>query len=431
MAENSRWKGIARAAEDYHASTEIPCSFVALAGDGSRAVGSQLPEYSCEFCSTVEKHCSLAVSCPDTHRFAAYQAERFGGTYHYFCRFSLLHWAAPVILDGMLQGALICGPVLIMEPDELFFEECRVKNSLNAAGLQHFRRQLGSVKRIEPARANSLSNLLFMVALSLSDNDARTFFSDRHAFEQQSRIGEYLQHIKTMEGDKRSDFNYPIEKEKQLLKYATAGNKGEAEKLLDEILGFVLYSTGTHIDMVKSRILELAVLLSRAAVEGGADVEQIFGLNYHYLIRIRELETIEELTKWTLQIMERFIDLVFNLRNVQHTHKVLQAMRYVKHHYSERISLHGVSEAVQLSPSYLSRLFKAEMGVPFTEYLSGIRIEEARKLLLGSRMSLGDVAYACGFEDQSYFTKVFKKMVGIAPSRYREQDGRMLFSGRQ
>ncbi|NQT57854.1 MAG: AraC family transcriptional regulator [Bacteroidetes bacterium] len=433
---------VQKAAHDYTLATSIDCFYIPIHGKNSDQIQANDQEsviilagtcetdggqdLCCRFCGRIEKRCGLHTQCKETHQFAGYQSERFGGKYHYFCQLSLLHWASPIIRGGMLQGALISGPARIFETDDFYFDECGKKFSLDKQQVEIVAEELEGVPVISTARANSLSDILFLLSLSLSDNDARTFFADRQAFEQQSRIGEYLQYLKTMEGDKRSDFYYPMEKEKQLLKYATAGNKKEAELLLDEILGTVLYTTGVRVDMVKSRILELSVLLSRAAVEGGADVEQIFGLNYHYLIQIRELDTIEELTQWTLRIMDRFIDLVFNLRDVQHTHKILQAIRYVKQHFQEKISLQNTADSVHLSPSYFSKLFKLEMRTTFSEYLNDFRIEEAKKLLLSTELHLGDVGFECGFEDQSYFTKVFKKSVGIAPSRYRNTGGRVV-----
>lgn len=429
---------VKKAARDYTLATNIDSFYIPINEKNSELIfedgqisenvsaGSPEREVYCKFCSNIEKLCGLNTRCKETHQFAGYQSERFGGKYLYFCQLSLLHWASPIIRNGMLRGALVSGPVRIFETDDFYLEECGKKFSLDQQQVKIIGNELDTVPVISTEKANSLSDILFLISLSLSDNDARTFFADRQAFEQQSRISEYLHYLKTMEGDKRSDFYYPIEKEKQLLKYATAGNKKEAELLLNEILGTVLYTTGVHIDMVKSRILELAVLLSRAAVEGGADVEQIFGLNYHYLTQIRKLNTIEKLTQWTLQIMDRFIDLVFNLRDVQHTQKILQAIRYVKQHFQEKISLQDTAESVHLSPSYFSKLFKLEMSTTFSEYLNEIRIEEAKKLLLSTEQSLGDVGFECGFEDQSYFTKVFKKSVGIAPSRYRNTGGRMI-----
>ncbi|MBL7006238.1 MAG: helix-turn-helix transcriptional regulator [Spirochaetia bacterium] len=147
------------------------------------------------------------------------------------------------------------------------------------------------------------------------------------------------------------------------------------------------------------------------------------------MIQIRQLETLEDLTKWALNIMDRFVDLVFTLRNVQHTHTVLQVIRYVKQNFSEKVTLAEAAGRVHLSPSYLSKLFKQEMGKPFSEYLNTVRIDEARRMLLHTDSPLGDVAYVCGFEDQSYFTKVFRKVTGTAPSRYRETSGRIRSQG--
>ena len=81
---------------------------------------------------------------------------------------------------------------------------------------------------------------------------------------------------------------------------------------------YVFFSSGNNFNLIKARILELIVLLSRAALEGGAEIEQIFGLNYNYLNQISKFNTIEELTYWLSKIMDRFTDCVFNLAEVKH-----------------------------------------------------------------------------------------------------------------
>ncbi|MCF7954149.1 MAG: helix-turn-helix domain-containing protein [Spirochaetales bacterium] len=418
-----------KAAADFTLAAGIDCIYAPLESHTQSYVNKSSSNCcSCSLCSQLDPSGKLQgrARCCETHRFAAYQAERFGGKYLYFCRFSLLHWASPIIRGGMLEGALISGPVMLFAPDSLYLEECQRKFKLNEAQVQKLKNSLVHIPKISTARANSSADTLFLIALSLCENDAVKLFADRDAFEQQSRIGEYLHHLKSMEGDKRSDMDYPMEKERQLLRYTSEGRKQEAGKLLNEILGTVLYTSGVQLEMVKSRILELAVLLSRAAVEGGADIEQIFGLNCHYLIRIRSLDSLEDLSAWTKRIMDRFIDLVFNLRTVQHTQKIIMAIRYVQNHYSEKISLNSTAESLQLSPSYFSRLFKQEMGIVFSEYVNDVRIEEARKQLISTNRSLGEIGFMCGFDDQSYFTRVFRKKTGLPPSRYRETGGRAL-----
>lgn len=413
-------------ARDYSAATGFRCFFLPVQDDGGapRPSESTPRDDSCPVCTPLLK--GEAASEGTIHRFAAYQAERYGGRYVYFCSWSLLHWAAPIIRDGMLAGALICGPALLFEADTHYFEELKGRFDLDATALEQLIPAVEKVPVITTERAGSLSQMLFLTALAASDNDARAFFADREAFEQQSRIGEYLQHIKTMEGEKRSDLEYPLEKERELLRLVAAGDRRGAATILDELLGIIFYTTGVNLEMIKSRVLELTVLLSRAALEGGADVEQIFGLNFHYLNQIRALGSLEELTRWTSRIITRFTDLVFVLRPMHHTNSILRATRYIREHFSRKISQTDVAEEVGLSTAYFSKLFKVEMQTTFTEYLTGVRVDAAKRRLLETEDRLGDVAFQCGFEDQSYFTKVFTRVVGITPSQYRSTGGRIL-----
>ncbi len=411
-------------ARDYSAATGFSCFFLPVQDGGTHNSESAPHDDACPVCTALLQ--GQPTTTGTIHRFAAYQAERYGGRYVYFCSWSLLHWAAPIIRDGMLSGALICGPALLFEADTHYFEELTARFHLDAAALERLIPAVEKVPVITTERAGSLSQMLFLTALAASDNDSRAFFADRDAFEQQSRIGEYLQHIKTMEGEKRSDLEYPLEKERELLKLVAAGDRRGAATILDELLGIIFYTTGVNLEMIKSRVLELTVLLSRAALEGGADVEQIFGLNFHYLNQIRALRSVEELTRWTSRIITRFTDLVFVLRPMHHTNSILRATRHIREHFSGKISQSDVAEQVGLSTAYFSKLFKVEMQTTFTEYLTGVRVEAAKRLLLETEDRLGDVAFQCGFEDQSYFTKVFTRVVGITPSRYRSTGGRIL-----
>jgi YesN/AraC family two-component response regulator len=83
-----------------------------------------------------------------------------------------------------------------------------------------------------------------------------------------------------------------------------------------------------------------------------------------------------------------------------------------------------VAEAVSLSPTYFSKIWNEEMKCRFTAYLNKLRIERARVLLRTTDTALVEIAGLLGYEDQSYFNKVFKKMVGLSPGRFRESAGR-------
>ena len=93
--------------------------------------------------------------------------------------------------------------------------------------------------------------------------------------------------------------------------------------------------------------------------------------------------------------------------------------RYLQEHLSEEMSLSVLAEEFHLNPQYISQLFRNEIGVNFLAYLTSIRMEKARKLLLSTSLSVTEVADQSGYGDYRVFTKVFKKSEGVTPSQYR------------
>lgn len=93
--------------------------------------------------------------------------------------------------------------------------------------------------------------------------------------------------------------------------------------------------------------------------------------------------------------------------------------KYMQEHLSEDVSLHILSEEFHLNSQYISQLFKNEIGVNFLTYLTNIRMEHAKKLLLSTSLSIAEVSEQSGYGDYRVFTKVFKKSEGITPSQYR------------
>ena len=79
-----------------------------------------------------------------------------------------------------------------------------------------------------------------------------------------------------------------------------------------------------------------------------------------------------------------------------------------------------MARKVYISPYYLSHLFREELNITFLEYLTMVRMEEAKKLLKDTSLSIVAIASQVGYEDASYFSKVFKKYVGISPAQYRK-----------
>lgn len=379
----------------------------------------------CGFCSKIQEILGATGKCKNAHLYGGYQAERFGGKYIYFCPFGLTHWASPIASNGMMKGAILGGPVLMIEHEEFLMEDVIGKYNIDEKYIDELRSCINDIPIVEPDRVSSLSEALFIFASFISDVQPSKYIEEREYNEQQSNISEYIHYIKTMGGEEDPKKEYPLEKERELLSLITRGDKEGSQKILNEIFGYIFFSTGGNFEVIKSRVLELIVLLSRAALEGGADVEQIFGLNYKYLSQINKFEKVEDLTFWLSKIMVRFTDCVFNLKDVKNVDVIYKAIDYVKKNYMKKVSLEEVASYVYLSPSYFSKVFKDEMKSNFNTYLNKVRIDMSKKLLSDSSIPLVDIANLVGYEDQSYFTKVFKKIVGVSPGKYRETRGRI------
>jgi YesN/AraC family two-component response regulator len=126
---------------------------------------------------------------------------------------------------------------------------------------------------------------------------------------------------------------------------------------------------------------------------------------------------------WLSKILHQFTDLVFASKDIEYGTIIAQAIRYIRKHYQERLTLEDTASAVALSPNYFSRIFNATMHISFSSYVNRLRVEQAQRLLLNTRLSLVEIAGIVGFEDQSYFSKVFKSFTTVSPGQYRKRAG--------
>lgn len=102
-------------------------------------------------------------------------------------------------------------------------------------------------------------------------------------------------------------------------------------------------------------------------------------------------------------------------------HLINKIAQYIREHLDEDISLNLLSDKFALNAQYISQLFKNQIGVNFLSYLTSIRMQKAKSLLLSSAKTIVEVSQAVGYNDYRVFTKVFKKHVGVSPSQYRKE----------
>ena len=130
-----------------------------------------------------------------------------------------------------------------------------------------------------------------------------------------------------------------------------------------------------------------------------------------------ESETLEELCAALCKYAQTAESILAGQRDC--SKEITLAVQYLNHHFNRDVTLGELAAHVGLSTNYLSNLFKKEVGQNFVEYLSKIRMETAKRLLTESSLKIYEIAQQVGFTEEGYFSKVFKKTVGLSPNEYR------------
>jgi AraC-like DNA-binding protein len=100
---------------------------------------------------------------------------------------------------------------------------------------------------------------------------------------------------------------------------------------------------------------------------------------------------------------------------------ITRAKEYIQEHQTEELSLGQVAKAVNTSTFYFCKMFKKVTGINFTDYLSRVRIEKSKNLLLNPNLRVSEIAFEVGFQSLTHFNRVFKKILGQSPTEYRAQ----------
>jgi AraC-like DNA-binding protein/ligand-binding sensor protein len=405
-------------ARSFAQATGVGC--LVLDGDGEILFEQRVADVRCDFCHRLGEIIGQSPACGQVHLYGCYQADRFGGQYLYYCRTGMVHFASPITVDGQLAGGLVGGPLLIADKEDYIVHDVLERNGLDVSLFEEFKELLACFVPASPERTRHLSDLL---ACAARDVSARLAEERRDAAEARRQEDDIHSAIQSFQKKEFSTYFYPLETERELLAALSSGDRNTARRLLSDLLGHIRLSSGDRLETVRARVLELLVLLSRAAMTGGADSEQVFFLNDRYLSEIDHLHSVEALSLWLSRIMTRFLRYVFDMTDIKHKDMMFKAADYMKKHYAQKLTLEEVAGSVYLSPSYFSKVFKETMGHTFNVYLNRLRIEKSKLLLLSGTESITDICDRVGFEDQSYFTKVFKKYAGMTPARYRALRG--------
>jgi YesN/AraC family two-component response regulator len=282
------------------------------------------------------------------------------------------------------------------------------------------------MNRLETVQIRTAEEIKALAQILLVCSEQLSKSADDHieAIKHKSEPNQQALPVQNQQGKKPLPSGYSLDQERQLLAALRRGDNEAGKKILNKLLENLFTSNPNNFDFIKLRAIELVVLLSREAITVDAfeDTNQL-EKNNRYIRHIQEAQNVEELTDVMFIIVERMGGQIFSFQGIRHASALRKAERYIWENYTRKICLQEVAEASGLSAPYFSTIFKDEMGENLSNYLNRLRVEKASAMLTESSLALSEIAGACGFEDQSWFSKIFKTYTGISPGKYRETGG--------
>lgn len=397
-----------------HFSTASGLGCVLMDKQGTVLHGCGHNYLQCSICTLAHQE---RERCFSAHRYGMQEAERFGGKYIYYCAMGLTFFTSPILGSNGAEAQITTGPfVMGDEQDYIAYDLNRIA-SRQPEQTELILEEVRKLPFVETHKVNALSELLFMaVAFMNNVSEANRMMETGEALQIQGQISDYLFHIK-LDADTQP---YPFREEKRFLQALSRGDQEQTQELLNKLLGHILFQTGGELAQIYDRVYELLILISRTVIESGCDPDYMEKCLADYRQRTQQMQNVEELCLWLSHVIRTLIDSLFSHPHDRHSDLVYRTIQYLQSHYSHKVTLEEVARIVYISPTYLSRIFKREVGCSMVDFLNQIRIEKSKELLADESVSLIKVALQSGFESQSYFNRMFKQLCGVTPQKYRK-----------
>lgn len=218
-------------------------------------------------------------------------------------------------------------------------------------------------------------------------------------------------------------FHAPYNPEMEFYKLVMSGDRKKVEATLSEDFcdkkGLGVLSDN-EINNFRYHFVITAAMLSRYCIEGGMEHEMAYNMSDLYIGKVDKCNSLREISDLHKKMVRDYAKRMSEIRTKKiYSKHIVKSLNYIYDHLHERITLESVAKESGLSEEYLSRLFKEEVGMPVSEYISRKKIETARNMIEYSDYSFAEISNILAFPSQSYFVKVFKKYVGVTPGKYQ------------
>jgi two-component system response regulator YesN len=368
-----------------------------------------------KFCKLVQSKAAGLSRCNKERLRSLQIAIETGQSYITICHAGIVLVCVPVMDKDTALGGIFFGKCLWEPVTQILIKDIKRRLKDIRLNKEKLVEALGELPFIQGRKINEAAEFLFDLLYEVAGFDPRVIRWRRERSQQQSQIGEFIQEKKKL----GTEWQYPLESERELMGKVKIGDRTGAKEILNSILGTILFKTIGDLGVLKARLLELLSILSRSAVEGGVNIDVMLEKNLTFVNKVMQIDNQEDLCAWISTALNEFIELVYSLQDARKVTQIRPAINYIDANYNKPITLADVARASHLSVSRLAHIFKEQMGITIIDYLTNVRIERAKQLLLATDQNCTEVCFEIGYNNQSYFTRTFKGLVGMTPRQFR------------
>lgn len=398
--------------DEYVKRTGLP---LLLCDDSGDLITSRIPEdYRGQF--------ALPDECGERLReWRAHIAEnssRWGEAYFTTTPLGMIAFAVPLMDGYSFRGSFISGFVAFPEMTrDIVPEIARGMAQIGAPCADGLVERI-AIRTVTRHQIRQFADLLMKIMGRHGILDRRTLAEKREITAQQLNIAHFIEHMKKADKNVAGSI---IDKQEEIIVMVKRGDITGAKELLNEYLGYIFFDTGMNFDIIKIRIIELIVLMSRSAIELGAGSRELLKLNQGYLAELNRINDYETLCVAVTRILENFISNIATIMIDRKRMTVRLMLDYINQNFADGITASDVAGAANLSPGRALHLLSQETGRSFSEHVTRCRIDYGKYLLLQTDNRIADIALQAGFYDHSQFTRTFKALENTTPMRFRNR----------
>ncbi len=346
------------------------------------------------FCENCPNRCRLL----STMLYGCNEARRWRGRYTYYCPIGLVFSAVSIPESDQ---AVVAGPLIMGELQDTLLDL--------PEGIDR-----DAVHDLTVCSSGQLRHMASVLEMAVSGIRYRPDSADDRNVVKEPEPEE--------NAGMHNSFPFMREQQEALRRAVREQNKPLAREVLNQLLRYVYSPHPDQVALIRSRAVQLVWMLTgiEPAGEGERQENQLY--RQVYIPALKHAATLEDVDITLAEMLHLYVDYSFDFSEIRHSDTIYRVMEYIKSNYSRKVTLEDISSYVHLSPSHLSGLFRKETGQTISAYLSFVRIEKSKHLLSTTDTPIAQIGALCGFEDQSYFTRVFRQQTGLSPKKYRQSE---------